>query len=206
LEKWWRWKVKERLALKAEMKDLTGEFGVDRILYAYDELDHYEPTWQIPVIRTVDGERCLSDQRWGLMPYWGKSSIHADRDTLDRKPYLTHMLTRKRCIVPCSGLYFDRVEGKNSVTYRRVHASKRVFGAAGIYDVWLDSEKNEYPMCTMIYTSRASSGGEGVPLVLEGEALDEWLDPDCRTAESLNWLLRSIPEPEFYTEPVDPML
>ena len=198
--------VHERFSLKAELKDLTGEFGVEKVLYAYDERAQYEPTWQIPVIRTVGHERCLSDQRWGLMPYWGKNSIHADRDSLDRKPYLTHMLTRKRCVVPCSGLYFDRLEGKNNVTYQRKLADKKVFGAAGIYDIWLDSEKNEYPMCTMIYTSRASGDDEGVPLVLEGEALDEWLDPERRTAESLNWLLRSIPEPDFYTEPVDSLL
>jgi len=198
-------RMNERLSLQAELKDLTGQFRVDRILYAYDEQAQYEPTAQIPVIHTIGHERCLSDQRWGLMPYWGKNSIRADRDSLDRKPYLMGMLTRKRCVVPCSGLYFDHTDGKNTITYQRKHASKQVFGAAGIYDVWLDSEKNEYPMCTMIFTSRASRE-DGVPLVLEGEALDEWLAPERRTAESLCWLLRSIPEPEFYTEPVDSLL
>lgn len=196
--------MNESYGLTAAITDLTEEFRVDRILFQYDELTHYKPTQPIPVILPDGRERCLSGQRWGLMPYWGKSSIYAHRDSLEDKPYLMGMLARRRCIVPCSGMYFERVEGKRKITYRRKHANKRMFGAAGTFDVWLDSEKRAYPMCTII--SVDAPGGGSLPLVLEGEALNDWLDPSVKTAHSIHRLLRSIPAPAFETELVDPVL
>lgn len=195
--------MNERYTLTTTIADLTGEFRVDRILFQYDDLMHYTPTNPIPVIQPVGQERCLRDQRWGLMPYWGKSSIYVHRDSLEDKPYLMGMLARRRCVVPCSGMYFDRIEGKRTVTYRRKHANKHVFGAAGMFDVWLDSEKREYQMCTIV--SVDAPGGGNLPLVLEGEALNDWLDPAVRTVHSMQRLLRSISAPEFETEPVDAM-
>jgi putative SOS response-associated peptidase YedK len=197
--------MNERYSLKADLADLTGEFRIDRIEFPYYESDQYAPTAQIPVIRTVGEQRWLNGQRWGLMPYWGKSSIHTDRDSLGDKPYLLSMLAKKRCVVPCSGLLFERMEGKQRRTYRRKHSEKAVFGVAGIFDIWVDSEKNEFPMCTIVSTSKFNVAGEMLPIVLEGEALDMWLDPGCNQTEPLRDLLRSIPEPEFQTEPADLM-
>ncbi|MBW5447239.1 hypothetical protein GE107_14375 [Cohnella sp. CFH 77786] len=192
--------MNERYSLAAELADLTAEFRVDRIEFPYYENEYFQPTGQIPVIRPVGGVRCLSGQRWGLMPYWGKSSIHADRDTLGDKPYLLSMLAKKRCVVPCSGLLFERIEGKTRKVYRRERPGKKVFGAAGIYDVWLDSEKNEYPMCTIISLSASSPEGGAVPLVLEGEALDTWLDPLHNTADAMREFLLAVPETDFRVE------
>ncbi|WP_246042414.1 SOS response-associated peptidase family protein [Cohnella pontilimi] len=196
--------MNERYALTAELADLTSEFKVDRIEYAFFEKEQYEPTGQIPVIRPIGGQRWLSAQRWGLMPYWGKSSLHADRATLGEKRYLLNMLAKKRCVIPCSALLFERREGKKRIAvYRRRHAEKRVFGVAGLFDVWLDSEKQEYPMCTIVTAS--GYGAEGsMPLILEGEAMDKWLDPAYNRLESVRELLLSIPEPEYRTEPVLP--
>jgi putative SOS response-associated peptidase YedK len=193
--------MNERYALKAELADLTSEFRVDRIEFAYFENDQFAPTGQIPVIRPIGEQRWLSAQRWGLMPYWGKSSLHADRATLGEKPYLLNMLAKKRCVVPCSALLFERQEGKKRfATYRRKHTDKTVFGLAGLFDVWLDSEKNEYPMCTIVTTS--DYGAESVPLILEGDAMEKWLDPANNRADSMRELLFSIPQPEYRTEPV----
>jgi putative SOS response-associated peptidase YedK len=196
--------MNERYALTAGRAELTRSFRLDRIEFPYEERDDYRPTGQIPVIRPIGGERYLSGQRWGLMPYWGKSSIRTDRDTLGDKPYLMAMLARKRCVVPCSGLVFERAEGKERRTYMSKHPEKAVFGVAGLYDVWLDSERNEFPMCTMVCTRSTSSEGI-VPVVLEGEAMEEWLDPGRREADSLRRLLRSLPEAEFRTEPALPL-
>lgn len=194
--------MNERYALSAELADLTGEFRLDRIEFPYSDRDSYEPTGQIPVIRQIGGLRCLGGQRWGLMPYWGRSSLHADRHSLGDTPHLLRMLARRRCVVPCSGLLLERIEGKNrTAVYRRKHATKKVFGAAGLFDVWLDSEKNEYPMCTIVTSEPASAGFGSVPLVLEGEAMDVWLDAGVSRTDSLRELLRSIPAAEFHTEP-----
>lgn len=197
--------MNEKYMLTAELADLTGEFRLDRIEFAYEMTEHYEPIGQIPVIVPVGRERRLGGQRWGLMPYWGKSSLYVDRDAAGVKPYLQAMLAKKRCVVPCSAMIVEKTEGKIRRFYRREHREKRVFGVAGIYDVWVDSEKNEYPMCTMLTTAPAYPGDERLPLVLEGEALDIWLDPGRNSADAIRGLLRTIPNAEFRTEAVDPM-
>jgi putative SOS response-associated peptidase YedK len=77
---------------------------------------------------------------------------------------------------------------------------------AALFDVWLDSEKNEYPMCTVLTTSPRYAGDGAAPLVLEGESLDLWLDPGVNTVHQAWSLLRSIPEAEFAEEAVaDPL-
>ncbi|WP_276358293.1 SOS response-associated peptidase family protein [Cohnella caldifontis] len=198
--------MEERYTLSAKPADLTGTFRVDRIEFACGEKDEYEPTGQIPAIRPVGRERLLSAQRWGLMPYWGKSSLHVQRDSLGDKPYLFSMLAKKRCVIPCSGLLFARMEGKRRTVYRRKLPGKRVFGVAALYDIWLDSEKNEYPMCTLLTTSPKYAGDETTPLVLEGDALDQWLDPGFNAVPQVWGLLRSIPEADFVLETVaDPL-
>jgi putative SOS response-associated peptidase YedK len=194
--------MNERFTLSAQLADLTGEFRLDRIEFPYFENDQYEPTGQIPVIRPVGQERCLGGQRWGLMPYWGKSSVRADRATVGDKPYMLTMLAKKRCVIPCSGLLFERQEGKKQFTYRRTYGDKKVFGLAGLYDVWLDSEKKEYPMCTIVSTAAPEEAGESLPLVVHGEAMDQWLDPAYNRIDAVRHLLLSIPAAEFMTEAV----
>jgi putative SOS response-associated peptidase YedK len=193
--------LNERLTLTTAPADLTGEFRVDRIMFSYDQLAYFTPTNPIPVIQPVGSERYLSGQRWGLMPYWGKSSIYVHRDSLEDKPYLMGMLARRRCVIPCSGMYFERFEGNRKMTYIRKHVTREVFGVAGLFDVWVDSEKREYPMCTIIGLD-APEGGH-LPLVLEGEALNVWLDPDVRTVHPVKRLLWSIAVPAFETKPAD---
>lgn len=140
------------------------------------------------------------------MPYWGRSSLRARRDEIGDKPYLLAMLARKRCVIPCSGMLLAREEGKRRVMYRRQLPGRRVFGVAALFDVWLDSEKNEYPMCTVLTTSPRYAGDGTMPLVLEGESLDLWLDPGVNTVHQAWSLLRSVPEADFAEEAVaDPL-
>lgn len=193
-----------RFSLTAELDQLTEDFGIERVHIPYQRRYNISPTQEISVIQRIGEERCLNQQRWGLMPYWGKSSVHTDRESIGEKPYLNAMLALKRCIVPCSGFYFWKEEGKAKRAWHVVHPTRKVFGMAGIYDVWLDSEKNEYPMCTVITTASGLGIDKSIPLMLDEDAIDMWLDPKMNRTESLRELLRSIPETEFHAYPVSP--
>ncbi len=195
-----------RYSLTAELSDLTEDFRIDRVHVPYLRRYNISPTQQIPVIQQIGEERCLNQQRWGLMPYWGKSSVNANLDTLGDKSYLSKMLTKKRCVVPCSGFYIWKQEGKSRSAWRVVHRRKTTFAIPGIYDVWLDSEKNEFPMCTVITRGTAFGTDHPLPVILDEESLEIWLDPEETRTEVLHALLHSLEDAEFRTYPVTPLV
>jgi putative SOS response-associated peptidase YedK len=195
-----------RYSLTSELSELTNDFRIDRVHMPYNQRYNIAPTQLIPVIESADGERCLSEQRWGLIPYWGKSSVHTNLDTLSEKPYLAQMLRKKRCAVPCSGFYIWKLERKQQNAWRVVHKEQRTFAMPGIYDVWLDSERNEHKMCTVITAGTAFDTEHKLPLVLDEPSMDVWLNPEENRIDSLLAMLRGLPRASFRTYPVTPLV
>ncbi|TFE28598.1 SOS response-associated peptidase [Cohnella luojiensis] len=195
-----------RFSLTAELSDLTEDFRIDRVHVPYTRRYNISPTQQIPIIQQMGEERCLNQHRWGLMPYWGKNSINASVDTLGDRNYLRNMLTKKRCVIPCSGFYIWKQEGKSKSAWRVVHRSKTTFAMPGIYDVWLDSERNEFPMCTVITRGSAFDTDHALPLILEEESMEAWLNQKETRSEALQSLLQSLPEADFRTYSVNPFV
>ena len=195
-----------RYSLTAELSDLTEHFRIDRVHIPYSRRYNISPTQQIPIIQQVGEERCLNQQRWGLMPYWGKSSINVNLDTIGDKSYLRLMLTKKRCVIPCSGFYIWKQERKSISAWRVVHRWKSTFAMPGIYDVWLDSEKNGFPMCTVITRGTAFGTDHSMPVLLDEDAMDMWLNPRETRTEVLQALLESLPEADLRAYSVTPFM
>ena len=70
------------------------------------------PTQQVPVIRlNLDGERELSQLRWGLVPFWAKDisigsrMINAKAESITSKPGFRDAYRTARCLIPASGFY-----------------------------------------------------------------------------------------------------
>ncbi|BBI32978.1 SOS response-associated peptidase [Cohnella abietis] len=195
-----------RFSLTADLSDLTEDFRIDKVQTPYSRRYNISPTQQIPIVQQIGGERCLSEQRWGLMPYWGKNSINANLDTLSDRTYLRNMLTKKRCIIPCSGFYVMKQEGKSKSAWRVVHKNKSTFAMPGIYDVWLDSEKNEFPMCTVITQDSSFYRDYSLPVILDEEAIETWLNPSETRSEVLHTLLRALPDADLRSYSVSPFI
>ncbi|XID94014.1 SOS response-associated peptidase [Paenibacillaceae bacterium WGS1546] len=195
-----------RYSLTAELADLTEGFRIDKVHVPYNRRYNIAPTQQVPIIVQLGEERCLSEHRWGLMPYWGKHSVNANLESFGDRRDLRNMLAKKRCAVPCSGFYIWKREGKTKSAWRVVHRSKPIFAMPGIFDVWLDSERNEYPMCTVITRGYAFGTDHPLPVVLDEEALDGWLNPAETRLEALQTLLWSQRDEDFRIYPVMPAI
>ncbi|WP_239613605.1 SOS response-associated peptidase [Cohnella mopanensis] len=195
-----------RFSLTAELSDLTENFRIDRVHVPYLLRYNIAPTQQIPIIQQIGDERCLNQHRWGLMPYWGKNSINANVDTLRDRKYLLSMLTKKRCVVPCSGFYLWKQEGKSRSAWRVVDRNKSIFAMPAIYDVWLDSDKNEFPMCTVITRGTSFDTGQPLPVILDDESLELWLNPEETRTDVLQSMLQALPDADFRTYPVTPFV
>ncbi|WP_167859401.1 SOS response-associated peptidase [Paenibacillus cymbidii] len=191
-----------RYSLTAELPELASAFGLDRVEMCYGRRFNIAPRQQVAVIQQIGEERCLRQHRWGLVPFWAKDSVNAERDTLRGKPFLHKLLSKKRCVIPCSGIYTWRTEGKIRQPWRIVRRDNAVFGMAGIYEIWRDPRKNDSYMCTVITTPSASEPGLQLPYILDEAGMAAWLNPKETRIDTLLGLLRRLPEAELRSYPV----
>jgi putative SOS response-associated peptidase YedK len=69
------------------------------------------PTQPVPVVRLREGERELSQVRWGLVPFWakdvsiGNKMINARAESVATKPGYRDAYRKMRRLIPASGFY-----------------------------------------------------------------------------------------------------
>jgi len=133
-----------------------------------------------------ESERRLVWFRWGLIPSWaqdpkvGQRMINARSETLLEKPSFRGPVRHRRCLVLADGFYEwqQTGDGKSPIYIRRRDCEP--FAFAGLWDRW---EKGDEPIasCTVLTTEpNALVAGyhHRMPVILNPEDYDTWLDPD----------------------------
>lgn len=170
------------------------------------------PTKLAPVVvgRREDGaqsvQRELLTARWGLVPSWAKDPsigsrmINARSETVAEKPSFKRAFGRRRALVPADG-YFEWYagqpqEGQKKPTKQPFYITPKdgsVLAMAGLYEFWKDRDADEWLITFTILTTTAEDDlghvHERMPLFLEPDAYDEWLDPAPRGTDELLGLL-----------------
>lgn len=197
----------ERFSLTAEISDLMDRFGIQKVVHGHSNRFNVAPTQTVSIIMNDRHHtRVLQESRWGLFPFWAKDSVNTDYATLAEKPFLHRMLQRQRCIIPCSGFYGQKQFGKEREP-RAMHTvvtTQPLLAVAGIYDCWRHVNGKEVRAVTML--TAASSGTMSVwqprvPVVLDEEGIEDWLNPRLTEFSKLRkhleapegYLMRSYP-------------
>ena len=156
------------------------------------------PTQSIPVIwQTEAKSRKISLMHWGLIPHWSTQPsskyimINARADTLAEKPSYRDAYQHRRCLIPADGFFEWHTEtGKKQPYYILMH-EHRLFAFAGLWECWQGEQTLH--SCTVI-TTEANSLIQGIhdrmPVILQTEDYDNWLNPDIQQASQLNKLLK----------------
>ena len=157
------------------------------------------PTQPVAVVRQHDGSRVLDLLRWGLIPSWSKDPaigsrmINARGETVATKPSFRAAFKRRRCLIPADGLYeWKMTESKTKQPYFIGMQDDVPFAFAGLWEHWQGSDGSEVETCTIITTeanSTLSELHERMPVILEEEDYDSWLDPKQEDKEELQSLL-----------------
>ncbi|MBM3483561.1 MAG: SOS response-associated peptidase [Alphaproteobacteria bacterium] len=162
------------------------------------------PTQSVPVVRPSDasgGGRELAMLRWGLVPSWaselsiGAKMINARAETVSEKPAFRAAFRHRRCLVPADGFYEWQVEGKNKQPMRITLSDGGLFAFAGLWERWTKGLEGRLETFTIITTDASSSIAhihERMPVMLEREDHEKWLDPRAG-ADDLKGLLRPFP-------------
>lgn len=167
------------------------------------------------MLRTgADGTRRVLPSQWGLVPSWAKERrvgsrmFNARAETLLEKPSFRSLVARQRCVIPGSGFYEWQGEGKaKQPLYIRRRDGTPLF-LAGLWSTWTDPETGESLTSHTIITTHANNFMAPIhsrmPVVLEGAALDAWLDPGMTDPAAAMALLQTCPDDTLTAYPVGP--
>lgn len=150
--------------------------------------------------------RELLTARWGLVPSWAKDPsignrmINARSETIAEKPAFAKAFAKRRALVPADGYYEwyagQPAEGRSKPPKQPFYITPKdgsVLAMAGLYEFWKDRGSDEWLISFTIITTAAEDDlghvHERMPLFLEPQAYDEWLDPSPRPADELLGLL-----------------
>jgi putative SOS response-associated peptidase YedK len=158
------------------------------------------PGQMVPVIISQSPNQVVL-MRWGLIPHWAKEEktaykmINARVETIAQKPTFRSLLGANRCLVPASGFYEWKGEGRDKTPYYIHSKGAEFFAFAGLYDVWLKPDGDELYTFTII-TKEADEVmahlHNRMPVILERDLENDWLDREITSArEVLDILERS---------------
>ncbi|WP_373049262.1 SOS response-associated peptidase [Vulgatibacter sp.] len=143
------------------------------------------PTQPVPAVRLGPGGRELAELRWGLIPRWADDSkighrlINARAESVAEKPAFRDAFRHRRCVVPATGFYEWRKEGKRKLPYLVRRRDGAVFGIAGLWERWR-GPTGPVESCTLL--TRPAAGPvaqlhDRMPVALRPDELGPWLDP-----------------------------
>lgn len=170
------------------------------------------PTQEIAVVRTnPEHKRQLDFLKWGLIPSWakdpsiGSKMINVRSETVHEKPAFRTALKHRRCIIPANGFYeWEAVEGKKKPLYVKMKDDSLML-FAGIWDHWKPGEGDEIESCSILTTSSndlIAHLHDRMPVILDIDDIDFWLDPHLVQPSPLQSLFRPYPSAKMYMYPV----
>jgi putative SOS response-associated peptidase YedK len=172
--------------------------------------------------RSEDTVRLLDQFRWGLVPHWakdvrmGNKMINARAETVAKTPAYRSAFAAHRCLIVVDGFYEWQVPDpsgpKKKVPYYFHRADGRLVTFAGLYETWWDKSRSPEPdpetllrTCTIITTEAGPDMVEvhnRMPVILDGDVIDTWLDPRPSDTDSLRALLLPAPAGTLARHPI----
>lgn len=188
-----------RYTLTATPQEVAEVFGLD-------ELDGFPPRYNIaptqPILVVLGGRDARPEAmtegregrlvRWGFLPGWLKDAkgfplaFNARSETAAEKPSFRGAMRHRRCLVPASGFYEWRRDGKGAKgqPYFVRPRQPGPIGFGGIVETWHAADGSEIDTAAILTTSAnaaLSSIHERMPVVIAPDQMSRWLD--CRAFE-----------------------
>ncbi|PHJ60457.1 hypothetical protein VF14_14740 [Nostoc linckia z18] len=160
-------------------------------------------------------KREFQQLHWGLIPSWAKDpgigakTINARAETVAEKPAFRSAFKHRRCLVLADGFYeWQRQQGKKQPFYFRLQDGQP-FAFAGLWERWQSPSNEEITSCTILTTAAnelLQPIHERMPVILDPQDYDLWLDSQVQTPQTLQQLLRSYPAAAMTAYPVSTLV
>ena len=131
--------------------------------------------------------------------------INAQAETASTKPAFRAAFRRRRCLVLADGFYeWQRLERRKQPFYIRMRDSSP-FAFAGLWEHWKGPDGTGIDSCTLLTTDPNDllrPLHHRMPVILDPQDYDLWLDPGIQESERLQPLLRPYASEELMAFPV----
>ncbi len=165
------------------------------------------PGQSIGVIRSsIEAQQpTWTTMRWGLVPSWAKDPkiayrmINARSESAAKKPAFRSAMRKRRCLIVADGYYEWESVGKSKIPHFIRMLDETPFAMAGLWESWQDPQQpTESPLetCTILTTESnelTHEFHERMPVILDQQHWDWWMDPTFTDTDPLQELLRSYP-------------
>jgi putative SOS response-associated peptidase YedK len=192
----------ERFTLAAPINVIYDHFkiGTQAPQAVFKPRYNIAPSQDIPVVVKLPDypARQLAMMHWGLIPQWTKVKIidfkliNVQAETISTKPAHRQVFKKRRCIIPADGYYeWKNLKGRKQPYYIHYHHGD-IFGFAGLWEIWKEGTADCIYSVTIITTEADAKVGqihERMPVILNPEHYDEWLDPENQDTSRLQELL-----------------
>jgi putative SOS response-associated peptidase YedK len=188
-----------------DVKKVYSRFGVQTTLFDLSPRYNIRPGQMNPVVISQSPNQIVL-MFWGLIPHWAKDdsskykTINARVETVAHLPTYRQPFRNKRCLVIATGFYEpDKIHyAKPPFPWHYFQLKDdQLFGFAGLYDKWTDKKTgNEIYSYTIITTTPNALVGkyhERMPVILERDDEETWINPDITEPEQLLPLLKPYP-------------
>ena len=129
----------------------------------------------------------------GEDPSGAASMINARSETAGNKPAFRDALKSRRCLIPADGFYEWLRTGKAKQPYCFEVGEGELFAFAGLWDRWKDPSGNWVKTCSISTTTPnavAAPVHDRMPVILDPDGYDLWLDPGMKNADAVSELLK----------------
>jgi len=175
--------------------------------------DQFRPTWnaapsqQLPVIVEDEGKVAVRGMSWGLIPKWTKpgerpkvAPINARCETVAEKPMFRSLVKYRRCIVPANGFYEWKRSTEGKQPFYIEPAGTQLMLFAGLFDEAKGVGGDPLESFSIITThanEAMSNLHDRMPVILNDDDLEAWLDRDLTDFEPLEHLMRPVPDEDI---------
>lgn len=152
--------------------------------------------------------------KWGFIPHWSKDKktgykmINARMESVWGKPSFRSAIRYRRCLIPASGFYEWKKTEDGKQPYYITVADSSIFSMAGIWETWEDRSSGEIVDSCAILTTEAkgivNKIHDRMPVIIEREGYQEWLDPMIQTPDKLS--IKSISKGNLVAWPVSSLV
>jgi putative SOS response-associated peptidase YedK len=111
--------------------------------------------------------------KWGFSTSDGKLIINARSETAEEKPMFKSAMANRRCLIPASGYFEWKKDGKHKTKYA-FHRSDGMLYLAGCY-----REEKDSPLPTFVILTRNAVGDiidihDRMPVIVPKDKIDDW--------------------------------
>jgi putative SOS response-associated peptidase YedK len=202
-----------RYTLTTPVEELSKKFQFPEIIPLKPRYN-IAPSQSVAVVRRLpdDRERKLAMLRWGLIPAWAKDPakarqpINAKSETVAELPTFRTAFRKRRCLIPADGFYEWKQEGGRKQPVYICMKDGEPFAFAGLWERWVGEEDEFIESCTILTTEPnelLEPIHKRMPVILDPNDYELWLDPDMQEVTRLKPLLHPYLPDQMMWYPVN---